>query len=289
MVEHGYNRSPYDCCVYHSKVEDGSYIYLLLYVDDMLIATKEMSNVRKLKELLSSEFDMKDLGAAQKILGMEIYRDRVKKKLFLSQKSYIQRILDRFGMKNTKSIDTPIAPNTRLSMYTPQSDEEKEFMSSVPYASAVGSLMYAMVCTRPDIAHDVSVVSRFMSQPKKEHWQCMKRIFRYLAGTTDVGLIYDNETQCLVSGYCDSDYAGDVDTRRSVTGYVYTLGGSVISWKATLKSSVTLSTTEAEYMALTTAAKEGIWLRGLVSDLGIPHDRATVYCDSLSAIFLAKD
>ncbi|XP_057541678.1 secreted RxLR effector protein 161-like [Amaranthus tricolor] len=162
-------------------------------------------------------------------------------------------------------------------------------MSRVPYASAVGSLMYAMVCTRSDLAHAVSVVSRFMSQPGKEHWQAVKRIFRYLKGTSDVGLIYGGDIQCLVTGYPDSDYAGDVGSRRSMTGYVFTLGGSVVSWKTTLQPTVTLSTTEAKYMALTKAAKEGIWLKGLVSDLGLYHNQAIVYCDSLSAICLAKD
>ncbi|XP_048496380.1 secreted RxLR effector protein 161-like [Beta vulgaris subsp. vulgaris] len=162
-------------------------------------------------------------------------------------------------------------------------------MTKVPYASAVGSLMYAMVCTRPDIAHAISVVSRFMTQPGKEHWQAVKRIFRYLKGMANVGLIYGNDDECLVTGYSDSDYGDDIDTRRLMTGYVYTLGGSVVSWKATLQSSVTFSSTEAEYMALTAAAKEGIWLHGLVSGLGLYHDRVTAYCDSLSAIYLAKD
>ena len=115
-------------------------------------------------------------------------------------------------------------------------------MSRVPYSNAVGSLMYAMVCTRPDIAHAVSVVSRFMGNPGKEHWQAVKRIFRYLRGTSDVGLIYGGDTHCLVTGYSDSDYAGDVDSRRSMTGYVFTLSGSVVSWKATLQAAVTLST-----------------------------------------------
>jgi hypothetical protein len=221
---------------------------------------------------------------------MEIIRDRQKKKLFLYQKSYILKILSRFGMSTAKSLSTPAAANSRLSLaFTPQTEAEKEHMSHVPYASAVGSLMYAMVCTRPDIAHAVSVVSRFMAQPGKEHWQAVKRIFRYLRGTADVGLIYGGDSRCLVAGYSDSDYAADVDGRRSMTGYVYTLGGSVVSWKATLQPTVTLSTTEAEYMALTEAAKEGIWLKGLVSDLGIHHDQATVFCDSLSAICLAKD
>ena len=290
MIEIGYNRSPYDCCVYHNKLKNGSYIYLVLYVDDMLIASKDKSDIQKLKGLLSAEFEMKDLGAAKKILGMEIYRDRSQNKLFVSQKGYIQKILSRFGMSNAKALDTPSAANIHLSVsFTPKSAGEKEYMSRVPYASAVGSLMYAMVCTRPDLAHSVSVVSRFMSQPGKKHWQAVKRIFRYLKGTSDLGLIYRGDIQCLVTGYSDSDYAGDVDSRRSMTGYVFTLGVSVVSWKATLQPTVSLSTTEAEYMALTEAAKGGIWLKGLVSDLGLCHDQAIVYCDSLSAICLAKD
>ena len=117
----------------------------------------------------------------------------------------------------------------------------------------------------------------------------MKQIFHYLRCTSDVGLIYGGDTECLVTGYSDSDYAGDVDSRRSMTGYVFTLGHSVVSWKATLQPTVTLSTTEAEYMALTEAAKEGIWLKGLVGDLGLHQDQANIYCDSLSAICLAKD
>ncbi|KAJ4729013.1 Retrovirus-related Pol polyprotein from transposon TNT 1-94 [Melia azedarach] len=247
MIEIGYTRSPYDCCVYYSKATNGSLIYLVLYVDDMLIAAENKSDVQKLKDLLSVEFEMKDL-------------------------------------------DTPSAANAYLSVaFAPKSVEEKEYMSRVPYTSAVGSLMYAMVCTRPDLAQSVSVVSRFIGEPGKEHWQAVKRIFRYLKGTFDVGLIYGGDTQCLVTRFSDSDYAGDVDSRRSMTGYVFTLGSSVVSWKATLQPTVTLSTTEAEYMALTEAAKEGIWLKGLVSDLGLHHDQAIVYCDSLSVICLAKD
>lgn len=121
MIQLGYNRSPYDCCVYLNKADDGSMIYLILYVDDMLIAAKGKSDVQKLKALLSAEFDMKDLGAAQKILGMEIYRERSQNKLFLSQKGYIQKVLSRFGMSTAKPIDTPCAANIRLSSsYAPQ-------------------------------------------------------------------------------------------------------------------------------------------------------------------------
>ncbi|CAL1380604.1 unnamed protein product [Linum trigynum] len=218
----------------------------------MLIAARLKSDIQKLKGLLSAEFEIKDLGDAQKILGMEIYKDMLKKKILLSQKSYIQKILSRFGISSAKPLNTPSASNIHLSSaYAPHSEAEKEYMSRVPYASAVGSLMYAMVCTRPDLAHVVSVVSRFMIQHGKKHWQAVKRIFQYLKGTPDVGIGFGSDAECLVSGYSDSYYAGDVDMRRSMTGYVFTLGSSIVSWKATLQSTVTFSTTEAECMALT--------------------------------------
>ncbi|XP_074348605.1 secreted RxLR effector protein 161-like [Apium graveolens] len=120
-------------------------------------------------------------------------------------------------------------------VYAPKSAEEKEYMSRVPYASAVGSLMYAMVCTRPDLAQSVSIVSRFMGDPGKEHWQAVKWVFQYLKGTSDVDLIYRCDTECLVTGFSEFDYAGDVESKISMTGYAFTLGGSIVSWKATLQ------------------------------------------------------
>ncbi|XP_038885932.1 secreted RxLR effector protein 161-like [Benincasa hispida] len=167
-------------------------------------------------------------------------------------------------MDRAKYIETPSAANARLSfVLSPQSEAEKEYMSRVPYASAVGSLRYVMVCTRPDLAYVVSVVSRFMGQPGKEYWQAVKRIFHYLRGTFDVGLVYGNDTKYFLASYSDYDYA-NVDSRRSMTIYVFTLGDSVVSWKATLQPTFTFSTTEAEYMNLAEVAKEGIWLRELV-------------------------
>ena len=199
---------------------------------------------------------MKDMGASRKILGMEIFRERDPKKIFLSRDGYIDKILSRFGMLTVKPIYTPSASNSHLSVaFAPKSVEEKEYMSWVPYASAVGSLMYVMVYTRPNLAHAVNVVSRFMGDHGKEHWQAVKKIFRYVRGTSDVGLIYGGGMACSVACFFDSDYDGDVNGRRSMADYVFTLGGSVVSWKATLQPIVTLSTIETEYMSLIEVAK----------------------------------
>ncbi|XP_057528050.1 secreted RxLR effector protein 161-like [Amaranthus tricolor] len=200
---------------------------------------------------------------------MEIYRDRARGKLLLTQKSYIEKILSRFGMKKSKPISIPTSMSCKLSLSMSPQTEELAYMSRVPYANVVGCLMYVKVCTRPYIAHAVCVVSQFMARPGREHWQGVKRIFRYLRGTTDISLVYGNGKKFLVTGYSGSDYTADVDTRRSMTGYVFTLGGSMVSWKSTLQSSVTLSTAEVEYMALNSAAKESIWLKGLGGELGI--------------------
>ncbi|CAL9112903.1 unnamed protein product, partial [Musa textilis] len=267
MLGHGYTRSMYDSCVYFRKLNDGSFVYLLLYVDDMLIAAKNLSEIHTLKMQLNSEFEMKDLGAAKKILGMEIKRDRGVGKLFLTQKNYIKKVLERFGMKNAKPVSTPLASHFRLSAaQSPQSFEEEEYMVKVPYSSAIGSIMYAMVCTRPDISQAVSVVSRYMSCPGKTHWQAVKWILRYLKGTSDACLEFGKNHDTLI-GFVDSDYAADLDKRRSLTGYVFCVGGCAVSWKASLQPVVALSTTEAEYIAVTEAIKEVLWLRGLFSEL----------------------
>ncbi|KAG8501480.1 hypothetical protein CXB51_003989 [Gossypium anomalum] len=281
MTSHDFKRSSFDSCVYFKKNNDGSFVYLLLYVDDMLIAAKDKGEIRKVKAQLSEEFEMKDLGPAKKILGMEILRDRKTSKLYLSQKG--------FNMRSAKPVSTPLAAHFRLSSaLSPQSDDEIEYMSHVPYSSAVGSLMYAMVCSRPDLSYAVSAVSRYMANPGKEHWKAVQWILRYLRGTTDVCLQF-GRTEDRVIGYVDADFAGDLDRRRSLTGYVFTIGGCAISWKATLQTTVALSTTEAEYMAITEACKEAIWLKGLFSELNEDLQISTVFCDSQSAIFLTKD
>ena len=160
----------------------------------MLIAAKSTIEVNKLKSLLSKEFDMKDLGAAKKILGMEIHRDRTLGRLWLSQHSYVKRVLERFNMDNTKIVRTPLANHFRLSTcQCPKTDDEVNDMSKVSYASAMGWLMYAMACTRPDLAHAISVVSKFLSNPGRMDWDVVKWIFRYLRGTIDYDIMFNKQ------------------------------------------------------------------------------------------------
>ncbi|KAH9782717.1 Integrase catalytic domain-containing protein [Citrus sinensis] len=273
------------------RLLDGAFIYLLLYVDDMLIASKNRDEIERLKKQLASEFEMKDLGDAQRILRMEIRRDKKNESVWLTQKSYLKKVLERFGMDDkTKPVCTTLAPHFKLSSSScPRSQEERDYMARVPYASAVGSLMYAMVCTRPDISQAVSMVSRYMHNPGKNQWLVVKWILRYLYGAVDVGLLFKKNCGQQCVGYCDSDFVGDLDKRRSTTGYVFTLGGGPVSWRSILQSTIALSTTEAEYMAATEAVKETIWLKGLLGDLGVIQENIAVFCDNQSVIFLAKN
>eukprot|EP00253_Pinus_taeda_P024463 PITA_24463 len=147
----------------------------------------------------------------------------------------------------------------------PKTQEEEEDMSCVPYASAVSSLMYPMVCTRPDISHAVGVLSRFISKPRKEHWTAMKWVFRYLCGTSDYGLCYQGRPRfdrvLDIRGLVDANWAGDLDQRRSTSGYVFNLFGGAVSWMSKKQSIVALSTTKVEYMPVTHASKEAVWLQ----------------------------
>lgn len=161
-------------------------------------------------------------------------------------------------------------------------------MKSVPYSNAVGSIMYAMIGTRPDLAYPVGIVSRFMSKPIKEHWLQVKRLLRYIKGSVQTRLCYKKSTDFKLVGYCDSDFAADPDIRRSITVLVFTLGGNTISWKSGLQRVVALSTTKAGYMALTEAVKEAIWPKGLLKEFGYDQKSVEIFCDSQSAISLSR-
>jgi hypothetical protein len=179
-----------------------------------------------LKNKLANSFAMKDLGAAKKILGMRITRDKKNHKLTLSQGEYIEKVLERFRMQNEKPVSTPLANHFKLTKeMCPKTQEEIEYMSKVPYSSTIGSLMYAMVCTRPDIAHAVGVVSRYMNNLGKEHWEAVKWILKYLRGTATHALCFGG-SDTVLQGYVDLDMAGDKDSRRSTTRYVFTVGSS---------------------------------------------------------------
>lgn len=169
MAELNFVRSYRDSCVYVKTCEDGAKVYLLIYVDDMLVAAKDKKLVQELKKQLSMKFEMKDLGPAKKILGIEISRDRANGKLWLSQEGYMEKVLETYKMEQAKEVVTPLGAHMKFRSATKeQLQHDKEYMKTVPYANAVGSLMYSMICTRPDLAYPVGIISRFMGNPIKD-------------------------------------------------------------------------------------------------------------------------
>jgi Reverse transcriptase (RNA-dependent DNA polymerase)/Integrase core domain/GAG-pre-integrase domain len=281
LLSLGFTESDADPSLFILQYKDRS-VYVLVYVDDMLIAAKDTADVSSVKEMLMSIFEARDLGDAKLFLGMEIERDRGAGTLKLSQKKYAHDVIARFGMADAKPASLPLSPGVKLSRDTGSPLDVLAF----PYREVVGSLMYLSVCTRPDISQAVGALARYMSCPMKEHWDAAKAVLRYVKSSTGVGIQFGGSKG--LQGYCDSDYAGDIDTRRSTTGYAFVLNGGVISWSSRLQPTVAVSTTEAEYMSASSAVKEALWLRKLFVAFGIDATPVQMFCDNQAAIKLIK-
>jgi len=280
MVSSAFTRLETDHYCY-SKCFENSYIMLLLYVDDMLVVGSNMKEVVNLKASLAEEFSIKDLGPARKILGMRIKRK--KRLLKVSQTEYVKKVLKTFNMTNAKPVNVPLGDHFKLSeAQIPTTEDEKTLMSEVPYTSVVGRLMYDMVCTRLDIAQAVGVVSTYMSNPGKEYWRAIKWILRYLNGNLDMTLCYGGME---LLGYVDSDFMGDVDSRRSTIG----LKSGALSLVSRLQKIIALSTMEAEYVAATEGCKELIWLKDFLKELEKEQKALSLNSDIQSVINLANN
>ena len=261
--------------------------YIAIYVDDLLIAGPNKPDVQALKHALSQRFKMTDLGPCSYYLGMAVTRDRSRHIIRLNQRAYIKKILKEFGMLDCKPVSTPMDTSK---IPEPTSDHIASNYLRHWYASAIGSLMYAMLGTRPDTAFAVSFCSRYLANPTLAHVTAVKRIFRYLKGTINLELTYTGELKDL-TGFSDADWAGDTSTRRSTGGFVFHIGSAAISWQSKRQPTVSLSSCEAELMAQTQATKEAIWLRRLLSDLHIKQTRGAtrVYGDNQGALALARN
>jgi hypothetical protein len=242
-------------------------IVIAIYVDDLLIFGPNIVKINQLKKSLSERFDMSDLGPCTYYLGMQITRDRASRRLKLDQTQYLIRVLDAFNMTDCKPVATPMEMDWSASAVDLTYEPDAEFKQR--YQSAIGSLMYAMVETRPDLALAVSRLSQFSAKPTEAHWKAVKRVFRYIKGTLNYGITYSLKTtdDGQIYGYSDSDWGGDKATRRSTGGYVFFIAGGAVSWSSKRQQTVALSSCESEYMALTQATKEAIWFKRLLSDL----------------------
>lgn len=271
-----------DPCIYYTSDLE---LIIAIYVDDFLIFYKDNAKLKNIIETLSNSFKMKDMGPARGCIGIRIRQ--TENGIELDQQVYIEEVLKRFGMLEAKPVGNPCDTNTKLSK---KMDAEKahEYVE-LPYQQAVGCLLFIAQATRPDISFAVNDVSRFNNCYEPAHWNAVKRIMRYLKLTSDMKLTYNQNGGNLV-GYTDADWAADVDSRKSVTGYVFVMAGGAVSWKSSKQQTVALSSTEAEYIALASTTQEALWLLQLCTELGIVKKGATctLYCDNQSAIKLAE-
>jgi hypothetical protein len=238
-------------------------------VDDIVLFASNPACVIEIKEALSKRYKMSDLGEIRQFLSLQIERDRERRTLFLHQRRNTEKVLQRFGMENCKGVATPMDPKTFLK----ETSKEFDNTGRLDYQSMIGSIMFAMLGTRPDIAFPISTLSKFNSCPTPIHHVATKRVLRYLQQTRNTGLLYQcdsaisEHTMPKPICYSDSDWAGDREDRKSTGGYVFTLCGAAISWRTKKQKSVAASTTEAEYIALSEAVKESIWINRLLCEI----------------------
>ena len=279
----GFTASEADPGLFIGHFKHGT-VYLLVYVDDILVAAKSIADIRHVKDRLTKVFKVRDLGEAKYFLGMSLDRDRQAKTLKMTQERLAIELVSRYGMRESKTKSVPLSTSIKLEQATEDNLLDRE---AFPYNELVGSLLYLSVCTRPDISQAVGVLARYMAKPSTEHWTAAKGVLRYIAGTLKHGICFGGSSTS-VEGYCDADYASDLQTRRSTTGFVFILGGGAISWGSRLQPTVAASTSEAEHMAAAQAVKEALWLRTLLSSFGSKVGAMKIYCDSQGAIKLLK-
>ncbi|KAK2352400.1 secreted RxLR effector protein [Trifolium repens] len=292
VTKYGFIKNEDEPCVY-KKVSGSKIVFLVLYVDDILLIGNDVPTLQQVKTWLGNCFSMKDLGEAAYILGIRIYRDRSQRLLGLSQSTYIDKVLKRFSMHDSKKGFIPMQHGICLSKtQCPSSKEERERMNEIPYASAIGSIMYAMLCTRPDVSYALSATSGYQSDPGESHWIAVKNILKYLRRTKETFLVYGGEEELSVVGYTDASFQTDKDDFRSQSGFVFCLNGGAVSWKSSKQETVADSTTEAEYIAASSAAKEAVWIKKFISELEVVPsivDPISLYCDNNGAIAQAKE
>jgi len=296
IVEHikslGFKQCVLDNCLFVKHI--GEEIYLLsLYVDDILVAGSNLTEIERIKKQFTDRYEMKDLGELNYYLGMKI--SRTTQFIKLDQSGYIREILEKYNYllagQESKTYNTPMERELKLRKHETISmtENQKAYVSKFPYQNIVGALLYLALNTRPDIAYSVGVLARFNSYPNFRACKALLRVLIYLRTTSTLGIKFSG-TELNLFAFSDADWAGDLDSRRSTTGYVAYAAGGPIAWQSKLQSTVAVSTMEAEYMSAFGAIQELIWLKGVLSEIGIPlDDPITLHMDAKSAIALAKN
>ncbi|KAJ9537516.1 hypothetical protein OSB04_030249 [Centaurea solstitialis] len=282
FMRNGFKKCSHEHTLFVKNGKEGDFLLVSLYVDDLIFTGTNLSLCEEFKISMKQEFDMTDLGKMKFFLGVEI--QQMNEGIFLCQKKYAREIVTRFGMENCNAVKNLIVPGTRMSL-----EEEGEEIGATQYKQLIGSLMY-LTNTRSDIMYVVCFLSRFMAKPKKAHLLAAKRVLRYINGTLELGLFYKKGSNEDLQAYTDSDFAGDMDSARSTSGYVFLMGEAAVAWSSRKQSVVTLSTTEAEYVAAAACACQCIWMKTILESFGQTQNKCSVvFCDNSSSIKLSKN
>ncbi|CAL8161243.1 unnamed protein product [Prunus armeniaca] len=277
----GFKKSPSETTLY-VKAEGSDVLIVSLYVDDIVYTGSSSQMIEEFRRDMMEHYEMTDLGVLHHFLGMGVIQS--KQNIFLHQRKYGQKLVEKFGLKDCKIVATPLAMNERLSK-----NDGSEAADEGEYRQIVGSLLY-LTATRPDIMFAASLLARFMHNPTKKHMGTAKRVLRYIQGTIDFGIVFEKGKETTLIGYCDSDWAGSEDDMRSTSGYAFTLGSGVFSWASIKQNTVALSTAEAEYVSAAEATSQAKWLRFVLEDFGEEQIEGTqIMCDNTSAIAMAKN
>ncbi|XP_024004079.1 uncharacterized protein LOC112081549 [Eutrema salsugineum] len=252
-----------------------------LYVDDIIITGNNTQLIEKFKEDMKLEFEMTDLGLLNYFLGMEVIQDD--HGIFLSQEKYACKLLEKFGMKNCKSVSTPLTPHGN------NHENDEEYDEATKYRSIIGGLLY-LCASRPDLMFASSYLSRYMAAPLTKHYEEAKRVLRYVKGTSHFGVQFTSVNNPELYGYSDSDWGGSNEDKKSTSEYVFTLGSAVFCWQSSKQQTVAQSTAEAEYIAVCAAANQDIWLQRLLGEIGLDsQDGVLIFCDNKSAIVIGRN
>lgn len=282
FAKEGFEKSENEETFFIKADKHGNSLYVSVYVDDLIYTGGDKEMIEDFKLSMKKEFDMTDLGKMRYFLGIEVLQTSFG--IHISQAQYALEVLRRFDMENSNSVGNPIVPGSKLDL-----DEGGEPVDETYYKQIIGSLMYITI-TRPDLQFYVSLLSCYMSKPTTLHFQAAKRVLRYLRGTVDYGIWYKRGGTGELAVYTDSDFAGDVDSRKSTSGYVFLMDGAAVAWLSKKQPIVTLSTTEAEYVAASVCACQVIWFKRVLEELDYDVNGSTVIlCDNTSTIKLSKN
>ena len=280
LLEHKFSRGNVDTTLFLKK-QNKDMLLVQIYVDDIIFGATNNRLCEEFADLMQSEFEMSMMGELNYFLGLQIKQSEGG--IFINQAKYIKEMLKKFDMEGNKSISTPMSSSCKLDQ-----DESGKSVDQKLYRGMIGSLLY-LTASRPDIMFSVCMCARYQANPKESHLVAVKRIFKYLIGTKNIGLWYSKESSLNLIGYTDSDFAGCKLDRKSTSGSCQFLGENLISWFSKKQNSVALSTAEAEYVAAGSCCAQILWIKQQLEDYGIKQDKIPINCDNTSAINLTKN